>query len=38
MHQHTDFDLYYVENYSLLLDLRILGRTVGAVIAGRGAY
>jgi exopolysaccharide biosynthesis polyprenyl glycosylphosphotransferase len=38
MHQHTDFDLYYVENYSLLLDLRILGRTVGAVLAGRGAY
>jgi exopolysaccharide biosynthesis polyprenyl glycosylphosphotransferase len=38
MHQHTDFDLYYVENYSLLLDLRILGRTVGAVIAGRGAF
>jgi len=38
MHQHTDFDLYYLENYSLLLDLRILGRTVGAVITGRGAY
>ncbi len=38
MHQHTDFDLYYVENYSLLLDLRILGRTVGAVLTGRGAY
>lgn len=38
MHQHTDYDLYYVENYSLMLDLRILGRTVGAVISGRGAY
>ncbi len=38
MHQHTDFDLYYLENYSLLLDLRILGRTVGSVITGRGAY
>ncbi|HEX5501990.1 MAG TPA: sugar transferase, partial [Thermomicrobiales bacterium] len=38
MHRHTDFDLYYLENYSLLLDLRILGRTLGAVITGRGAY
>lgn len=38
MHQHTDFDLYYVENYSLLLDVRILSKTVGAVLAGRGAY
>ena len=38
MHQHTDFDLYYLENYSLLLDVRILSKTVGAVIAGRGAY
>ncbi|HET8626077.1 MAG TPA: sugar transferase, partial [Thermomicrobiales bacterium] len=38
MHLHTDFDLYYLENYSLLLDLRILGRTLGAVITGRGAY
>jgi exopolysaccharide biosynthesis polyprenyl glycosylphosphotransferase len=38
MHLNTDFDLYYLENYSLLLDLRILGRTLGAVITGRGAY
>jgi exopolysaccharide biosynthesis polyprenyl glycosylphosphotransferase len=35
---HTQEDLYYVRNYSLLLDLRILLRTVGAVIRGRGAY
>jgi exopolysaccharide biosynthesis polyprenyl glycosylphosphotransferase len=31
-------DLYYVENWSLLLDLVILWRTFGAVIRGRGAY
>jgi exopolysaccharide biosynthesis polyprenyl glycosylphosphotransferase len=31
-------DLYYVENWSLSLDLMILARTAGAVVAGRGAY
>lgn len=31
-------DLYYVENWSVLGDLVILGRTVGAVVQGRGAY
>lgn len=31
-------DLWYVENWSLRLDLSILGRTVGAVVRGRGAY
>lgn len=31
-------DLYYVENWSVLGDLAILWRTVGAVVAGRGAY
>ena len=38
LHQNTDFDIYYLENYSFWLDLRILGRTVGAVIRRRGAY
>jgi lipopolysaccharide/colanic/teichoic acid biosynthesis glycosyltransferase len=38
LHQNTDFDIYYLENYSFWLDLRILGRTVGAVVRGRGAY
>ena len=28
MHLHTEDDLYYVQNYSLLLDLRILMKTV----------
>ena len=31
-------DVHYVENWSLLLDLRILFRTAGAVIRGIGAY
>ena len=31
-------DLTYVEQRSLALDVRILGRTVGAVLHGRGAY
>ena len=31
-------DLYYVENWSLGLDLSIIGRTIFAVLARRGAY
>lgn len=31
-------DEYYVRNWSLWLDVHILGRTVGAVISARGAY
>ena len=31
-------DLYYVENWSFVLDLLIMLRTIGAVTAGRGAY
>lgn len=31
-------DLYYVENWSLTLDLVILAKTVLAVLSGRGAY
>ncbi len=31
-------DLYYAENWSLGLDLKILLRTIPAVISGRGAY
>ncbi|MCB9150106.1 MAG: sugar transferase [Caldilineaceae bacterium] len=38
MHLHTDQDLYYIQHYSLWLDLQILWRTIGAVIRGKGAY
>jgi exopolysaccharide biosynthesis polyprenyl glycosylphosphotransferase len=31
-------DLYYVENWSPLLDLTIMARTVSAVVRARGAY
>lgn len=31
-------DLYYVENWSFGLDITILARTVGAVLARKGAY
>ncbi|MGD8626129.1 MAG: sugar transferase [Anaerolineae bacterium] len=38
MHLHTEEDLYYIQNYSLLLDIEILWKTAGAVIKGQGAY
>jgi exopolysaccharide biosynthesis polyprenyl glycosylphosphotransferase len=31
-------DFYYIENWSILLDITILGRTLPAVLASRGAY
>ena len=39
-HQHlcTADDLYYIQNYSLLLDMQILVRTVFVVLVGQGAY
>lgn len=38
MHLHTEDDLYYVQNYSIWLDIQILVRTVWIVIRGKGAY
>ncbi len=38
MHLHTEDDLYYIQHYSPLLDLRILFKTIWVVIKGRGAY
>lgn len=38
MHLHTDQDLYYIQNYSLWLDMQILWRTFFVVFRGKGAY
>jgi exopolysaccharide biosynthesis polyprenyl glycosylphosphotransferase len=38
MHLNTNYDIYYVRNYSILLDLKILFRTVFEVLKGKGAY
>ncbi|MEO6457177.1 MAG: sugar transferase [Chloroflexia bacterium] len=38
MHLHTEHDLYYIQNYSLWLDIRILWKTLAVVIVGKGAY
>ena len=36
--QRVNFDLYYVRNWSIWLDLYILARTVKVVLNGEGAY
>ena len=38
MHLHTDDDIYYIQNYSLWLDLQIMWRTISVVVFGKGAY
>ena len=38
MHLHTEDDLYYVNHYSIWLDIEICIRTIWIVVRGRGAY
>lgn len=38
MHLHVEEDLYYIRNYSLLLDIIILWKTFAAVVKRGGAY
>jgi len=38
MHLHTEDDLYYIENYSLWLDMKIIMRTCLVVVTGEGAF
>ncbi|MHC1784033.1 MAG: sugar transferase [Anaerolineaceae bacterium] len=38
MHLHTEEDLYYVQHYSIWLDMQIMVRTVWVVLRGKGAY
>jgi exopolysaccharide biosynthesis polyprenyl glycosylphosphotransferase len=38
MHLHTEDDLYYIQNYSIFLDIQILIKTVWVVLVGKGSY
>ena len=37
-YERIEADLFYIKNYSIWLDLRILWKTIQAVILGEGAY
>ncbi|HEY3248936.1 MAG TPA: sugar transferase [bacterium] len=36
--ERVKLDMYYIDHWSVGLDLRILARTIGVVLSGRGAY
>ncbi len=38
MYLHVEDDLYYIQNYSIWLDLKIIVRTIWVVLSGKGAY
>jgi len=38
MHLHTEDDLFYIRNYSLWLDIKILFKTVKVALTGKGAF
>jgi len=38
MHLHTEDDLYYIQHYSILLDIWILMKTIMVVLQGKGAF
>ena len=38
IHENLDYDLYYIENQSFLLDVVIIALTGFAVVKGTGAY
>jgi lipopolysaccharide/colanic/teichoic acid biosynthesis glycosyltransferase len=38
MHLHTEDDLYYIQNYSIWLDLQIIVRTIWVVLIGKGSF
>lgn len=38
LHLHTQDDIYYVRNYSLWLDIKILVMTIKVVLTGKGAF
>jgi len=38
LHENLEYDFYYIQNQSLLLDMVIIFKTVQAVITGKGAF
>jgi exopolysaccharide biosynthesis polyprenyl glycosylphosphotransferase len=38
LHLHTEDDLYYVQNYSIWLDIEICFKTAWIILRGKGAY
>ncbi len=36
--ERTKYDLYYIENWSLILDIKIIAKTIKAVLFGKDAY
>jgi exopolysaccharide biosynthesis polyprenyl glycosylphosphotransferase len=38
MHLYTEDDLYYIQNFSLLLDIQILIKTFWVVLIGKGSF
>jgi lipopolysaccharide/colanic/teichoic acid biosynthesis glycosyltransferase len=38
MHLHTDDDIYYIQHYSILLDIQILIKTFWIVLRSKGAF
>lgn len=36
--QRVKFDLYYIQNWSILLDIKIIFKTIPSVLFGKGAY
>jgi lipopolysaccharide/colanic/teichoic acid biosynthesis glycosyltransferase len=38
LHLNTQEDMYYIENYSVLLDIKIIWRTIGVLFKRKGAF
>lgn len=38
MHLNTEDDLYYIQNYSIWLDIMIIWKTFSVVLKGKGAF
>ena len=38
MHLHTEEDLYYIQNYTIWMDIYIILKTPWVILRGKGAY